>query len=200
VCVCVCVCVYVCVWDAKAFKFRLHFSEPDLNLNSGKLTGISFQVVPQQYLSLAPVSRLIPNKTRVSRLHSQQDQCVQVIPPTNLHSILQAHPLLIYHECRKEQKLSLWYESQHQPIVLKAITFQLDACSWTPCLLLTIKPCPKRHLGLPHHQNHPEWWWCVWGMVVQASWNRIKTLLWVASDWLLCVFWGNTNISLTQHV
>jgi hypothetical protein len=73
----------------KLFKFILHFREPDLSLNSGKLIDWYLTLVskfaPQQNLSLASISRLIPNKTRVSRLHPQQDQCLQVIPPTNLH-------------------------------------------------------------------------------------------------------------------
>ena len=44
--------------------------------------------------------------------------------------------------------------------------FQLDACTFNPCLLLTIKPYPYIFSGIPHHQICP------------ASLNRIKTLLW----------------------
>lgn len=132
----------------QSFKSRLHFREPDLSLNSGRLTGcysIRFQVSsrPQQNLRLAPVSKLIPNKSRLSRLHPQQDQCLQVITPTNLTPRLQAHLLPNDNQCRQEQELSLWYDSQHQPIMLNATgAFQLDVCTCIPCLLLTIKTCP----------------------------------------------------------
>jgi len=112
---------------------------------------------------------------------------------------LQAHPLPNNHQCRGEQKLSL-YDSQHQTIMLKAtVAFQLDACTCTPCLLPTTKPCLDRHskLPLPNHQNQPAWWWCIdmWGARGggSVSWSRIKTLLWVTSDWLLSDFGGITN-------
>jgi hypothetical protein len=55
----------------KASKFRLHFREPDLSLNSGKLTGWYPAFVSKlspnsrQNLSPAPVSRLIPDKTGI---------------------------------------------------------------------------------------------------------------------------------------
>jgi hypothetical protein len=44
-------------WDAKAFKFRLHFREPDLSLDSGRLMGWYLAVVSK----LPPPPA--PNKT-----------------------------------------------------------------------------------------------------------------------------------------
>ena len=116
---------------------------------------ISFQVDPQQNLSLASVSRLIPRKSRVSSLHPKQDQCLLDYSPNKSVPKLQASSLPNNNKCRGEHKLSIYY-SQHQPIMLKfTIAFQLDDCTHTPCLLLIIKPCPNRHSGLPLHHNCP---------------------------------------------
>lgn len=91
VCLFVCfICALVfCLWEDKSYKFRFHFREPDLSLNSRKLTSWYLALVSK--LSSAkpePSSSLwlIPNKTSIFRLCSQQDQCLKVILPTNLHS------------------------------------------------------------------------------------------------------------------
>lgn len=102
---------------------------------------------------------------------------------------LQAHPLPNDHQWRVEQKLSFWYDLQQKPIMLKAmVAVQLDACTSTPCLLLTRKPCPT--------SPHPKKPSCLKVVLCRgkgrASTNRIKTLLWVASYQLLSVFWGRS--------
>lgn len=71
--------------------------------------------------------------------------------------------------------------------MLKAIvTFQLDACTLIPCSLLTIKLCPDRYLG----SSLTKTILCNSGALVekQASSNGMRTLLQVASDWLLSAF------------
>jgi hypothetical protein len=83
-------------------QVQTSFREPDLNLNKLLLHNNNKKI------SLALVSRLIPNKTSVSRLYPQQDQCLQVIPPTDLHPRSQAHTLPKDHQCRGEQKLRVF--------------------------------------------------------------------------------------------
>jgi hypothetical protein len=113
------------------------------------------------------------------------------------------HPLTNDHQCRGEQKLSLWYDFQHQPIMLEAtVAFQLDAYMLTSCLLLTIKPCPIDIWGSPQPS-------CV--MVVcwrgLSSLNKdpgvscIKFLLSVFFCFFVFFFGGGgiTNTSLTLH-
>jgi hypothetical protein len=79
-------------WEAKSVKFRLHFREPVLSLNLGEITDWYLALISklppppfQKNLSLAPVSSLIHNKASVSKLNPQQDQCLHIISPTNLH-------------------------------------------------------------------------------------------------------------------
>jgi hypothetical protein len=149
-------------WEARSFKFALHFfRELGVSLNSGKLIGWYLTLVsklfPQQNPSLAPVPPptrpafpgYIHNKTSVTRLFPQQTctPWLQALPKDQ--------------QCRGEQKLNLWCDSQHQTVILKAtVAFQLDAYKLTPtcCLVLGFALIAIRGSSL--HQNHPscQWW------------------------------------------
>ena len=70
-------------------------------------------------------------------------------------------------------------------------------CLHTHSLLAAYyKALPYSHLGSPPPPKPSFVTVVCWGRGSPASWNRIKTLLWVASDWLLSVILGITNISL----
>jgi hypothetical protein len=145
--------------DAKSFKFRLHFREPDLSLNSDKLTGWNLSLVSKLP---PPPPEQNPRLASVSRLHPQQDQCLQVIPPTNLHPKVTSPAPALWSPIQRgtEVKFMIWlpapanYVKDHGSFPVRC----------TPCLLLTIKPCHDRHLGLSHHPNCPVWWWFIEGL------------------------------------
>lgn len=76
---------------AKPFNFRLHCRKPDLTMNSGK--------IPGQYLAFlsnlphpSPQTQPEP-KSRPKRFLGQQDQCLQVITPTDLDTQVKSPPL-----------------------------------------------------------------------------------------------------------
>ena len=67
-CVCFNKTSFTCVYERPDLEFRLHLRESDLRVNSSPVLlrlvrSNSFQVTSQQNLSLAPVSRLFPNKS-----------------------------------------------------------------------------------------------------------------------------------------
>ena len=127
------------LWEVKSFKFRFHFRKFELRQTNSLAPRISFTVTYQQNQSLDPVSRLTPKKSCDYRLHS----------PKTCISRLQDHPQSNGHQYTGKQKLSLRYDSKHQPIMLQAtVALQWDACTLTtPHLLFTIKPCLVKYLG-----------------------------------------------------
>ena len=61
-----------CRWDAISFKFRLHLENLTYVWTQGELTDWYLALVSkphQQNCRLSPVTRVIPNKTSISRLH-----------------------------------------------------------------------------------------------------------------------------------
>lgn len=71
-------------------------------------------------------------------------------------------------------------------------SFSIKRSHTYPWLLLTIKPCRDRHLGLLHHQNHPVCLCEVGGG--GASWNKEPAVSCIRSA-PVCV-WGISNTSL----
>lgn len=89
-------------------------------MNSGKLK--------DQYPAL--VSRLLcHNMTYIANLFSPQDLCLTPVSRLAPNNQVTRPPLPHNHLCRGKQKLNLWFDSQHQPIMLKAIVqLQSHAC------------------------------------------------------------------------
>ena len=90
--------IMIYIWEIKSFGFRLHLRKPDLRFNSSYLTNQYLALVsrlppPQKDLTLAPVSRLFPNKSAST---------------FQVTSLPLARHFLISTNQEIKQKLSLW--------------------------------------------------------------------------------------------
>ena len=151
-------------------------------MNSGKWTCCYLVLVvtlsPQHSLSLAPITRLFCHQTCIPRTQARPwpNDCL----------------------CRGERKLRLWYDFQQQPMLLKAtVAFALHTHTTPPCSLLTIKPEPEIHSGLPPPKPSIMAV-LLWGSPSSLINNKdpIGNYIRAATTWVIV---GVTNVSLSQH-